>query len=434
MILKISSINIFIESMKAWFYFVIFLFPLLTEPVLANGVDKDGEIKLSELGAKGEKLFLHYCSHCHGIAGYGDGYNAEFMDKDPAELADHDFITKKTNRQLYRIIKLGGVGVKKSSFMPVFGNTLSETQIWQLVSYIRFLAEDDSHPVIIPEGASTTAPSPSPINYEMVQDFTLWFSRHGKDEEVIALGEKLFYKKKSCFACHQLNDEGGRVGPDLSRAGFLYTPVWLFTWIRNPQFTKPGAKMPNIGLVEKEGLAISAFLSSLPAETVEIPAKWTVFLDKKGDPEKCRNLFFASEGKANCAKCHKVNEKGGKVGPDLSYVGTTRSFPFLLESILEPKVVITSGFSSVLILTKKGKFLTGVKTNEDDTSIDIVNKEGEALHISKDMIKKFKTQKISIMPGNFEDILSVEETTDLLAYLKTLRIPQMEKPLPGGPD
>ena len=382
---------------------------------------------MSELSLKGEKIFLHYCAHCHGITGSGDGFNSEYMDKEPAELSDHDFIAKKTNRQIFRVIKLGGAGVKKSPFMPVFGHTLSEEQIWQLVAYIRYLADDDSHPVAVPADASITAPAPSPINYEMISAFSEWFAKNGKNKEVIEFGERLFFKKKSCFGCHQLDDEGGRVGPDLSRAGFLYKPEWLFTWIRNPQFIKPNTKMPNIGLVEEEDRAISAFLSSLPSEPVDIPQEWSVYFEVEGDSQKGHDLFFDSEGKANCAKCHKVNGKGGKVGPELSYVGTTRTFPFIVESILDPKAVITVGFASVLILTKKGKFLTGVKTNEDDSSIDLINKEGEAMHILKDRIKKFKTQKISIMPGNFRDILSVDEIRNVLAYLETLRIPQMEK-------
>ncbi len=117
-----------------------------------------------------------------------------------------------------------------------------------------------------------------------------------------------------------------------------------------------------------------------------------------------------------------MNGRGGKVGPPLSFVGTSRTQGFLLESLLNPKAVITSGYSSILILTKKGKFITGVKVNEDDSSIDLVNKEGNKLHISKSEIKKFKTQKISIMPGNFKDILTTDDVRHLLAYLGTLKI------------
>jgi putative heme-binding domain-containing protein len=117
-----------------------------------------------------------------------------------------------------------------------------------------------------------------------------------------------------------------------------------------------------------------------------------------------------------------VKGQGGERGPQLSFVGTSRTRAFLLESILNPKVVITSGYSSILILTKKGKFITGVKLNEDDSFIDLMDKEGNALHVSKNEIKKYKTQKISIMPGNFKDILTQDEVRHLLAYLGTLKI------------
>ena len=153
-----------------------------------------------------------------------------------------------------------------------------------------------------------------------------------------------------------------------------------------------------------------------------IKKKWDTYLVSSGDPARGKKLFFDLEGKANCGKCHTVNGQGGKVGPQLSFVGTSRTKAFLLESILNPKAVITSGYSSILILTKKGKFITGVKRNEDDSSIDLMDKEGNVLHISKDEIKKYKTQKISIMPGNFKDILTKNEVRHLLAYLGTLKI------------
>lgn len=392
-----------------------------------NGVDRQSELKITDLAKKGQKIFLHYCAHCHGSTGDGDGFNSEYMDKEPAELSDPDFNSKKTNQQIFRVIKLGGTGVKKSVYMPVFGNTLSDEQIWWLVAYIRFLGRDDSHPVEMPENVSKEPPAQVPINPEMINRFLDWFSSNGNKKDVIDEGEKLFYKKKSCFACHQIDDEGGRVGPDLSRAGFLYKPEWLFTWIRNTQFIKPGTKMPNMGLVEEEDQAISAFLASLPGEPAEIPEEWGPYFDKKGDSEKGKKLFYDAEGKAYCAKCHRVNGNGGQVGPDLSYVGNSRSLPFILESVLTPKAVITVGYASMLILTKEGKFLTGVKVNEDESAIDIMDREGVALHIPKEKIKKFKTQEISIMPENFQEILSVEEVQDVLAFLETLKIPQMEK-------
>jgi len=377
--------------------------------------------KMSPLASQGHPLFLHYCAACHGVSGDGDGYNAEQLDKEPAELSDLKFISKKKDSQIYRVIKFGGQGVKKSQLMPEFGRTLSEKEIWSLVAYVRHLAGDMEHAVVLPGEISNIRPTHDLTGSDSLTVFRDWYSKNGNDPSLIDQGEKLFRKKKSCFACHQLEDEGGLVGPDLSRAGFSYTPEWIFTWIGNPQGVKPQSRMPNLGLDNEQCRAITVFLASLKGEGIK--KKWDTYLTSSGDPVKGEKLFFDSEGKANCGKCHAVNGKGGKVGPLLSNVGTTRTKAFLLESIMNPKAVITSGYSSILILTKKGKFITGVKRNEDDSSIDLVDKEGSVLHVPKSEIKKYKTQKISIMPGNFKDILTQDEVRHLLAYLETLKIP-----------
>jgi putative heme-binding domain-containing protein len=104
-------------------------------------------------------------------------------------------------------------------------------------------------------------------------------------------------------------------------------------------------------------------------------------------------------------------------------VGTSRTREFLLESVLAPNEVITAGYKTIMILTKDRKFITGIKVNEDESGFDIVDKEGKNRHIPREKVKKFKTQKISTMPGNFKDLLEVQEVADLLAYLGTLTLP-----------
>lgn len=400
-------VNILIALLLSWSW--------ASSAVIASSEEEE----MGPLASQGRTLFQHYCAACHGVSGDGDGYNADQLDKEPAELSDKKFMAKKNDSQIYRVIKLGGQGVKKSHLMPVFGHTLSEKEIWSLVAYIRHLADDEDHPVKLPTNTPETRPAIPPPPHDPLNTFSDWYSKNGGDESLIAQGEKLFRKKKSCLACHQLDDEGGLLGPDLTRAGFSYTPEWIFTWIGNPQRIKPQSKMPNLGLDNQECRSITAFLASLKGE--KLKGKWKDYMASPGDPVKGEKLFFDSEGKANCGKCHSVKGQGGKVGPQLGFVGTSRTQAFLLESIMNPKAVITSGYSSILILTKKGKFITGVKRNEDDSSIDLMDKEGNALHISKDEIKKFKTQKISIMPGNFKDILTQDDIRHLLAYLGTLK-------------
>lgn len=371
----------------------------------------------------GKKLFVHFCAPCHGLQGGGDGFNAEYLEKEPAELSHEKFQSKKTDRQIFRAIQKGGAGVRKSHLMPVFGNTLSEAEIWALVAYIRNL--DGSRAVFLPETVDSERPAAEPVSAAGIQSFQKWLRAEGEKESSIQAGEKLFRKKKSCFACHRIDGEGGRVGPDLSRSGIRYGPEWLYAWILNPQGYKAETRMPNMGVSPEEANVIAAFLNGLHGEDRGTPEDWRPYFQTPGNLENGKSLFFDPDGKAYCSKCHRVGVEGGELGPALSHVGTSRTPEFLLESILDPRAVIASGYATVLILTKDGQFITGIKRLEDDSGLNIVDKEGKELFISKNEIKKYKTQKISMMPGNFKELLDVQEAADILAYLKSLKIPEI---------
>ena len=51
----------------------------------------------SEHLEKGKFLYLKFCAHCHGSRGGGDGFNAEFLDKDPVELSNPKFLANRSN-------------------------------------------------------------------------------------------------------------------------------------------------------------------------------------------------------------------------------------------------------------------------------------------------------------------------------------------------
>ena len=377
---------------------------------------------------RGKHLFQDYCAHCHGKYGDGDGFNAEFLDKDPAELSNPKFQAKRSNEKLFQVISEGGTKVKKSHLMPGFGHTLSEQEIWSLIAFIRHLGKDGVM-VTVPEGVKSKRPMRSALTRSDMASFSKWFAEKGQEKKQVDAGRLLVMNKKSCLGCHQLNEEGGRIGPSLNRSSFNYKPEWIYAWISNPQIFRPDTKMPNLGLEPEEARAITSFLVSFQPEKggeeieFEVSEKWKRYFSTKGDAKRGEKIFNDPEGTANCARCHLVKGQGSSVGPELSFVGTSRTREFLLESILDPDAVITSGYKTILILTKDRKFITGIKKNEDDSGFDIVDKNGENRHIPRNMIKKFKTQKISTMPGNFKDLLETQEVADLLAYLGTLTLP-----------
>ena len=413
--------------LKYFLLIICFTFNIESLVLASGGSPPPTKLNASlELLEKGKLLFLKFCAHCHGNRGGGDGFNAEFIDKDPVELSDPKFQAKRTNEKLFRVISLGGAKVKKSHLMPAFGYTLSEEEIWLLVAFIRYLGNDKSS-VTVPDNVQSERPLRPVLTKADMLSFSKWFSENGQAKEQTDSGKTLVMNKKSCLGCHQLNDEGGKIGPSLNRSSSNYKPEWLYAWISNPQNFRPGTRMPNLGLEPKEVRAITSFLVSFQPEEEDekfaTPEDWKQYLSSEGDPKRGENIFYDSEGIANCSKCHLVKGRGGAVGPDLSYVGTSRTREFILESILNPSAVITHGYQTVMILTTNRKFITGIKKNEDESGIDILNKEGKNLHIPRENIKKFKIQKISTMPGNFKDLLEIQDITDVLAYLGSLTLP-----------
>lgn len=148
--------------------------------------------------------------------------------------------------------------------------------------------------------------------------------------------------------------------------------------------------------------------------------------DVYGDPFEGEYLFFETSTNAGCVRCHTAvtldgEEKGAHVGPELSGVAGTRTPQFMLESILAPSAVVASGFGQVRIDTKDGRIFAGIP-REDETSVTLSQQEGSEVvevTIARSDIEQLREISTSMMPGNFAELLTVQELHHLLAFLLT---------------
>jgi copper transport protein len=84
----------------------------------------------------GQTLFTATCAPCHGESGKGDGPVGVSLNPRPADLTQHAIPGVHTDAQLYEWITNGF----PASRMPAFKSTLSDTDRWNLVNFIRTLA------------------------------------------------------------------------------------------------------------------------------------------------------------------------------------------------------------------------------------------------------------------------------------------------------
>jgi len=243
------------------------------------------------------------------------------------------------------------------------------------------------------------------------------------DPKAAKAGEYEF--RINCALCHGLGAKGGGRGPDLTRAVKKHThnDAEMFQVISNGI---PGTAMPangtngqGVGMTDHEIWQIITYIRS---QEVKAPAK------AAGNAAHGKELFYAD---ANCSMCHMVDGKGGRLGPDLSGVGGSRTRAAIIDSVRNPSNRLAWGlteatkefpqeYETVTVVTEDGKQIKGVTLNEDSFSVQIMD-TGEHIHLlEKDKLKSFRKTRESAMPKYDTDVLSDRDLEDIVAYLTSV--------------
>jgi putative heme-binding domain-containing protein len=132
--------------------------------------------------------------------------------------------------------------------------------------------------------------------------------------------------------------------------------------------------------------------------------------------ENGRNLF----GAATCFACHRFDQEGGALGPDLTSVSGKFSPRDLLESIIEPSKEISDQYNSVVVTQEDGTMTIGrvVNLNGDTLNLQENMLDPNALtNIDARKVKSIEPSTISMMPPGLLNTLTKDDVLDLMAYL-----------------
>lgn len=146
-------------------------------------------------------------------------------------------------------------------------------------------------------------------------------------------------------------------------------------------------------------------------------AAWVNRLDGPADPEAGERIFFHPRGAA-CSRCHAVDGRGGRVGPELSAIGQTLSRERLIESILRPSKEVAPQFVSWKIALRDGTTRTGVMLGEDGGGArTFVDAQGQSFQVKRDDVEESAADTKSIMPDDLHTLMTIQEFRDVLAFL-----------------
>jgi len=82
-----------------------------------------------------------YCMQCHGMEGNGMGVNIQDMSVQPRDHTDAKSMGGRTDAEIFKVIKEGGLAINKSALMPPWDGTFTDNEINDLVKHLRKLCK-----------------------------------------------------------------------------------------------------------------------------------------------------------------------------------------------------------------------------------------------------------------------------------------------------
>jgi len=119
----------------------------------------------------------------------------------------------------------------------------------------------------------------------------------------------------------------------------------------------------------------------------------------------------------HCLVCHKLNNEGHSVGPNFAEVANQPD-DALLQEILAPSRKIDPQYRNFVVVTNDGRQFNGVLVSETANSVTLAQQEGKMETILRKDIDDITASSVSLMPADLHKIISPQDVTDLLGYLR----------------
>ena len=158
--------------------------------------------------------------------------------------------------------------------------------------------------------------------------------------------------------------------------------------------------------------ATELFKNLQSGDRMKVYEDYKSVLTLKTDPKNGRAVF-----KQQCSSCHRLDQEGVPVGPDI-FGNRSQPKEAILLHILIPEYEIMPGFASYTIETKDGRTISGLIASESAASVTLRQALGVEETIARSNIAGISSSALSLMPQEIEKNLSRQDLADLISYLK----------------
>jgi putative heme-binding domain-containing protein len=157
--------------------------------------------------------------------------------------------------------------------------------------------------------------------------------------------------------------------------------------------------------------AANVFAGSINPNRAKLITDYRPALASPGDRSRGQAVFVK-----NCSVCHRLEQVGHEVGPDLAALAN-KSKDYLLTEILDPNRNLDSRYVEYVAVTKNGRTATGVLAGESAGSVTLKGKEAREETLLRTDLDELQATGKSLMPEGLEKEINPSEMNDLLTFL-----------------
>jgi quinoprotein glucose dehydrogenase len=167
---------------------------------------------------------------------------------------------------------------------------------------------------------------------------------------------------------------------------------------------------------------LAAYTGALPKDDELAHYRSTLY----GGDKDAGLRIFQEKIEVSCQRCHRLNGRGGDVGPSVDGLGSKHPREYLLESIVTPSRKIAEGYANVSVELRNGDEFSGTIKRESNNELQLNLADGSVAKIAKADITLRQTSALSGMPPGMGEILSKRELRDLIEFLASLKEPAQD--------
>jgi putative membrane-bound dehydrogenase-like protein len=175
-------------------------------------------------------------------------------------------------------------------------------------------------------------------------------------------------------------------------------------------------KHPNPSIRKR---ALTLLAGQIASDRQKIVDTYKSALKLKPDVGRGKAVF-----KKICAVCHRLENVGVEVGPDLLSALRTKTPDVLLVDILDPSREVDPRYINYLVNTKAGRSFTGMIAVETASSVTLRRAEKAEDTILRSQIDEIQATAKSLMPEELEKQLTKQDVADVIGYLLAVAAPK----------